>query len=184
MSFHVPEQYRFSKAAHPMTSDVSFGNNGVFLIPLKRPPGMMYDPSFSKIKIIASDELWEHVSASYPMITNSYRRTPSSAYLHRCPTWEEMCQVKALFWDPEDCVVQFHPPASQYINCHPFTLHLWRKVGSEFETPPGFMIGPRGNEPPQRKPVRCPMTKMGEYDKLHCCYESGHKGVCNWVVTK
>jgi hypothetical protein len=54
-----------------------------------------------------------------------------------------MCEVKNIFWDPEDCVVQFHPPESQYVNYHPFTLHLWRKVGSGFETPPGYMIGPR-----------------------------------------
>lgn len=81
------------------------------------------------LRIIASDgEAWEHVSVS----TSS-----------RCPTWDEMCFVKGLFWSEEDCVVQFHPPKSEYVNVHPYCLHLWRKVGSEFETPPSLMVGPK-----------------------------------------
>ena len=55
-----------------------------------------------KLRIIASDGFgWEHVSVS--------RRD-------RCPTWEEMCQIKALFWDEDDCVIQYHPPRSEYVN--------------------------------------------------------------------
>lgn len=58
--------------------------------------------------------------------------------------WEgtsEMCKVKDLFWGEEDCVVQFHPPKSVYVNNHEFVLHLWRKIGSQFETPPGILVG-------------------------------------------
>lgn len=70
----------------------------------------------AELRIIAnaafSDSAWwEHVSISTP---------------DRCPTWEEMCFVKNLFWEDEELVVQFHPPKSQYVNCHPRTLHLWR----------------------------------------------------------
>ncbi len=64
---------------------------------------------------------WEHVSVSYS---------------NRCPTWEEMCRVKDIFWYDNECVVQFHPPKSEYVNNHPYCLHLWRKCGSEFELPP------------------------------------------------
>lgn len=66
---------------------------------------------------------WEHVSVST---------------IERCPTWDEMCKVKSLFWDDDDLVVQYHPPASEYVNNHPYTLHLWRKSGrNDFcETPP------------------------------------------------
>lgn len=39
---------------------------------------------------------WEHVSVSFAS---------------RCPTWDEMCEVKDIFWTPEECVVQYHPPA-------------------------------------------------------------------------
>ena len=64
---------------------------------------------------------WEHVSVSLP---------------RRCPTWEEMCMVKDIFWGEEECVVQFHPPKSESINVHPYCLHLWKKIGETYETPP------------------------------------------------
>ncbi len=64
---------------------------------------------------------WEHVSVSYS---------------NRCPTWEEMCRVKDIFWYDNECVVQFHPPKSEYVNNHPYCLHLWRKCGNDFELPP------------------------------------------------
>lgn len=64
---------------------------------------------------------WEHVSVSYS---------------RRCPTWEEMCRVKDMFWNEDECVIEYHPPKSEYINRHPYCLHLWRKCGENFETPP------------------------------------------------
>jgi hypothetical protein len=64
---------------------------------------------------------WEHVSVS---VSN------------RCPVWDEMCFVKDLFWGPEECVVQFHPPRSQYVNQHPFVLHLWKPLGVSLPLPP------------------------------------------------
>jgi hypothetical protein len=71
---------------------------------------------------------WEHVSVS-----TSRARTP---------TWAEMCQVKDLFWDEEDCVVQYHPPRSDYVNHHPYVLHLWRPIGVTLPRPPSIMVGP------------------------------------------
>lgn len=64
---------------------------------------------------------WEHVSVSLK---------------NRCPTWEEMCMVKDIFWGEEECVVQFHPPKSESVNAHPYCLHLWKKIGETYETPP------------------------------------------------
>lgn len=56
-------------------------------------------------------ESWEHVSVS---VTGG-----------RLPSWGEMCRVKALFWRPDETVVQFHPPESEYVNiCE--VLHLWK----------------------------------------------------------
>lgn len=63
---------------------------------------------------------WEHVSVSLP---------------GRCPTWEEMRWVKALFFENSECVVQFHPPEESYVNFHPHCLHLWR-VAAGFPMPP------------------------------------------------
>ena len=120
MAFNAPNKYRIRKGAFATTD--ADGNNGAFIIPSA--------PGRFQLTIIASDgEGWEHVSVSTPL---------------RCPTWDEMCLVKALFWDDEDCVVQFHPTKSEYVNQHPYCLHLWRKIGAEFETPPSIMVGYKG----------------------------------------
>lgn len=85
-------------------------------------------PTGSRAFAIASvGEGWEHVSVS--MAT-------------RVPTWEEMCWVKRLFWQEEDCVVQYHPPKSDYVNCHPFCLHLWRPLDQQMPRPPSWMVVP------------------------------------------
>lgn len=70
--------------------------------------------------------LWEHVSCSFP---------------DRCPTWDEMSEVKSLFWADSECVVQFHPPKADHVNFHPFTLHLWKPPYS-VELPPSETIAP------------------------------------------
>lgn len=122
MSFQVPNQYRVRKGAY--RSDDSFGNNGAFFVP-RRGQSL-------PLKVIASDGglpgdlAWEHVSVSLP---------------DRCPTWEDMSFIKDLFWGPEDCVVQYHPPRSAYVNFHPFCLHLWRPVGLDLPQPPSLLVG-------------------------------------------
>lgn len=113
MSFRCPDKYR-------VASPYGIGDeqNGWFVIPLKHQ---------QKLRVIASNGMgWEHVSVS--------RRD-------RCPTWEEMCQVKALFWGDDDCVVQYHPPRSQYVNNHQNCLHMWRPVGIDMPMPPSIMVG-------------------------------------------
>ena len=80
-----------------------------------------------QIMIIASFGMgWEHVSVSLK---------------NRCPTWEEMSLIKNIFWGEEECVIQYHPPETVYINNHPYCLHLWKKIGSDFETPPKKLVG-------------------------------------------
>ncbi len=117
MAFHVPEKYRHRSGF--LRSDASYGNNGAFFIPSR--------PGQPPLKIIASDEGgWDHVSVSLP---------------NRCPTWDEMCKVVALFWDEGDCVMQLHPPRSQWISNHPYFLHLWRPTGDLIPLPPGWMVG-------------------------------------------
>lgn len=61
----------------------------------------------------------EHVSVS---LYNESRKTP---------TWEEMCEVKEIFWKPEEEVHQIHPPESRYVHGifgKDNILHLWRPV--------------------------------------------------------
>jgi hypothetical protein len=116
MAFHVPEKYRIQKG--PLGTDARSGNNGAFLLPTKADA-----PFFA----IASDgHGWEHVSVSLP---------------NRSPTWEEMCAVKALFWDEDDTVMQLHPARDQYVNNHPFCLHLWRPIKHVIPVPPTYLVG-------------------------------------------
>lgn len=125
--FRVPNSHRIRNGQ--LASDDSYGNNGAFYLPIKR----ANDRSVTKLLCIASDQDgWEHVSCS-----------PNKP---RCPYWDEMAFVKQLFWDEEDAVIQIHPPRSQHIDCHPYALHLWRKVGTNhfFEAPPSWMVGPPG----------------------------------------
>jgi hypothetical protein len=124
VSFHVPHQYRVRSG--PLASSDAVGNAGAFFIPNR----------FRReipLKAIASDghdgqqqHGWEHVSVSYP---------------DRCPTWREMSLIKSIFWDPEDCVVQYHPPEVDYVNNHAFCLHLWRPTAIELPRPPSWMVG-------------------------------------------
>jgi hypothetical protein len=117
MSYHTPTRGRIRLPGYPPGDEY----NGAFMISTGL--GQV------ALRVIASNGGgWEHVSVSTE---------------RRCPTWDEMCFVKSLFWDEEDAVVQFHPPKRAYINYHPFTLHLWRKVGAEFEMPPSIMVGPK-----------------------------------------
>lgn len=84
--------------------------------------------SGTKIDPNDSSSEWEHVSVSLA---------------HRCPTWEEMCEVKEMFWKPLETVIQFHPKATSYVNCHPYCLHMWKKVGVDHELPPEWTLVPK-----------------------------------------
>lgn len=105
-------------------SDDRHGNNGLF---------RLFGPNGADLVIIASDgrgepiaEGWEHVSVSLR---------------NRCPNWPEMCFVKSLFWEPEETVVEFHPPESTYISNHPYCLHLWRDTRAGHALPPAVLVG-------------------------------------------
>lgn len=114
MSFHVPEKFRVRFTDMPPGDETC----GCFSVKLK---------VGQSVFVIASADLgWEHVSVS--------RRD-------RCPTWDEMCQVKSLFWDDDDCVMQLHPPKQEHISNHSYCLHLWRPTDRIILTPPSFMVG-------------------------------------------
>ena len=92
------------------------GHNGCFEFP-------------GEMRVVCSDGLdWEHVSVSFK---------------DRCPTWEEMCIIKDLFWEEDEVVVQYHPDKKHYVNCHPFCLHLWKPIGMQLLVPPSELVGPK-----------------------------------------
>ena len=108
------EIYRVTKG--PMASDASNGRNGQFLLPRA---GVL-------LLCQVSDGLdWEHASVTV------HRR--KGGLVKRTPSWDEMCFVKQAFWEPHELVVQYHPPESEYVNCHPYCLHLW--LPYDFELP-------------------------------------------------
>lgn len=119
--FKVPENYRMTAGNIFMVTSSLDGNNGVFVVP--------YKPSKLKLFCIASDGLgWDHVSVS-PIGSD------------RCPTWEEMCYIKDLFWSKDDCVLQYHPTEDDYVNVHPYCLHLWKPQDVPVPRPPKLMVG-------------------------------------------
>lgn len=84
------------------------------------------------IHVIASNGLgWDHVSVSTET---------------RCPTWEEMCVVKDLFFEESETVVQYHPAKADYVNHHPYCLHLWRPLFEPLPKPFKQMIGPKDGQ--------------------------------------
>lgn len=69
---------------------------------------------------------YEHCSVSLPT---------------RCPSWEQMCVMKDLFWEDDEVCMQLHPAKKDYINNHPYCLHIWRPINEKIPTPPSIMVG-------------------------------------------
>lgn len=110
------ENQEIEKYRIPGVSKKEDGNNGIFLIPFQT----------TTLKVIASDgEGWDHVSVSLK---------------NRCPNWPEMCHVKDVFFSEDETVVQFHPRKSDYVNNHPYCLHLWKKQSENYLLPPTEMV--------------------------------------------
>jgi hypothetical protein len=106
-------------------TDPSYGPYGCFTV---------HGPCGCALKIISSGSDgtgWEHVSVSTE---------------RRPPNWQEMCFAKDLFWSEEECVMQLHPPKSEYVNNHPHCLHLWRPVDVKIPMPPTILVGIKGLE--------------------------------------
>lgn len=94
---------------------------GAFSIPSVRDRG--------PLKVVASgapESLWDHVSVSRA---------------NRCPTWEEMEQIKRLFFLDHETAMQLHVPVAEHINVHPYCLHLWRPMVGAIPMPPAGMVG-------------------------------------------
>ena len=73
----------------------------------------------SGLKIIESDGgkleygEWLHVSFSYP---------------DHLPTWEDTGMVKRILIGPDDSAIIVLPPQAEYVNIHPYCLHLWHRL--------------------------------------------------------
>ena len=114
---HLVERGRHIRGL--MRSEPNSGPDGHFTI--KGPKGDLF--------VIASNGMnWDHVSVSVAKDKN------------KIPSWKEMCFVKDLFWEEDECVIQYHPPKSEYINIHKSVLHLWSPQMQVIPTPPLEMV--------------------------------------------
>ena len=110
----------------PLTFDV-----GIFTL---------FNPRGEQLRIIATvGEGWDHISVSLK---------------NRCPTWEELEDVKRRFFHDHETAMQLHVPPADHINNSPYCLHLWRPLDVEIPRPPGWMVGLKGNTPDESKAVR------------------------------
>ena len=67
---------------------------------------------------------WVHLSVA--------RRT-------RLPTWEELKQVKEVILGDRWCA-QIFPPKAEYVNTHPYCLHLYSPADENYRPMPDFRI--------------------------------------------
>lgn len=102
------------------------GGQGLMMLDYKKPNKAVF-------VVWSNGGGWDHVSVSWP---------------NRCPTWEEMCMVKRTFFYPEEVCVEYHPPQSEYVNVHPYCLHLWRLQQPGMPLPPSWMVGAKKGQSP------------------------------------
>lgn len=98
---------------------------------------------------------WDHVSVSFS---------------NRTPTWEEMCEIKKLFFYPDEVCVQYHPAENEYVNNHPYCLHIWRIQPRpnpvvipvlQMPTPPSWMVGAKKGQTMQQA-IKQANAELGE----------------------
>lgn len=99
--------------------------------PLAEMSGYIDLSSGRRVKFLAgrNEEGNEHVSVS----------------LHgmkKLPTWEEMSEIKDIFWGDEENVVEIHPKKSEYVNIGE-VLHLWRPADGDWNRLMGEAIDDR-----------------------------------------
>lgn len=102
---------------------------------ISAPRGLLaYQHLLSALRVIeteepvrmADGELWHHVSCSHQ---------------GHLPSFNELKLMKHCFVGDERTALQVFPPQAQYVNHHPFVLHLWscltRAVVPDFRGPDG-----------------------------------------------
>jgi hypothetical protein len=110
------EEYRVMSGINPfMISNPAYGRNGVFRIRSQRGNKLLC--------IVSDDGGWQHVSVEVEG-------------KNRTPYWDEMCDVKRIFWRDDEVVLQYHPAKSNYVNVHPYVLHLWKPLAMAIPVPP------------------------------------------------
>lgn len=77
---------------------------------------------------------WEHICVS----------CGGNGTSKKVPSYEVMCAVKDIFWDEEECCVEYHPRKSQYVNNNEGCLHIWKCIDRDFPEPDPLLVGVQG----------------------------------------
>lgn len=59
------------------------------------------------------------------------------------PLWDDMCQLKEIFFNDDEAVIQIHPSKAEYVNNLNNCLHLWRCTYKPMVLPPSILVGIR-----------------------------------------
>jgi len=111
--------YHLDKYKIPFFRDMGDENNGVFRLKL--------NDSFLEFTVIATSCYgWDHVSVSTEK---------------RYPNWNEMQQIKDLFFEAHEIAMQLHSSPSENDNIHQYCLHIWRPHEIAIPVPPPISIG-------------------------------------------
>ena len=117
---HSLDAYRKAELERKVRGIQGDSGNGIFKV---------FVSGRSFFCIASNNGGWDHVSVS-----------PCNKKRKACPTWEEMCAIKDLFFGPEEAVVEYHPPKREYVNHHEYCLHLWRPQNAELPMPPRIFV--------------------------------------------
>ena len=72
--------------------------------------------------------------------------------------------MKEVFWNDDEVCMQLHPKKEEYVNNHPFCLHIWKPIKQEIPIPPSIMVGIRkGHEEKDIKMIKELASQMAHW---------------------
>ena len=95
--------------------------NGAFIID-------RYNNGEFYLVIASNGQGWDHVSVTI--------HKKNGGPVNKCPSYQEMMMIKEKLFSEEDVVFQLHPREEDYINTHPYCLHLWKPNNCNMVVPP------------------------------------------------
>lgn len=94
---------------------------------------------------------------------------------NKVPSWELMCFAKSLFWEPEECCIQFHPRASQYVD-NSECLHIWKPIGVDLPEPDPGLVGVQGvSQEETQRATRAFLDSISKEDLMALAEKTGVK---------
>ena len=64
----------------------------------------------------------------------------SVSHIHHCPTKDEMCEVKGLFFRDGECVMEYHTVDEDHDPAYPRSVQLWRPHLAPPNRPPFLVL--------------------------------------------